>query len=688
MEIISQSKSNLSLKFLFFRIMIIIQIQSYIFSSRYSCQNVHSYSDSNCFNNKIVFYDKYRAGHFETLKDGSLIIEYSNDGENEKRLFYALKKNGRYYFSEESPIKYFEAHNPLNINYNGRYESINKVVYLNNDTNKEKEFLFSTSSWKTGTELHDIERNISKYWDSASFWNNQIYSYYIIILDLPENNENHYLCVFNRLESYNLIIGGNILEYSKSFVLNKFKFDTFNDYTIINSTEYEYAYINQVGSRIISAFIVYKYEIIVIFFLQNLLGDIRYSLAFYDYNLNYKNEVLKDPLNEVLGETDIFFKAFLIKDRLAAFIYFPNDSNEKFIFEVGELCLYENNIYGFNYRINKLLTITCNSLAVYNDFFKVDEKRFALVTTRDNYKSLIFILFDIYNDYNNFIIRKYQFDDLPETLSREIQGYTFNGNIILTFSSNEGNKYSTLLFFGYANGIDFSIDISQYIMDTDNYNNNYNLFDKLIENCVIDNNIFGYEIDKEINLVFYPEELLFYKGSGISKEENILPNNSILDANYTLYQNKAMIKTNKLYYLEYQFIVKEPNFEEFHESVIIEDNTNSNFINEYEQKTFYGRTNRLYFKLCNDYCESCFELGNQKCVKCLDDYSFDYWKYIDTSNNFCVSREYYYDKDEEKIIKCDDSIQFKFFKVSENKIICFKSDYICPPVSHFKYNYQ
>ena len=680
MKIISQSKSNLSLKFLFFRIMIIIQIQSYIFSSRYSCQNVHSYSDSNCFNNKIVFYDKYRAGHFETLKDGSLIIEYSNDGENEKRLFYALKKNGRYYFSEESPIKYFEAHNPLNINYNGRYESINKVVYLNNDTNKLNEFLFSTSSWKTVTELHDIERNISKYWDSASFWNNQIYSYYIIILDLPENNENHYLCVFNRLESYNLIIGGNILEYSKSFVLTKFKFDTFNDYTIINSTEYEYAYINQVGSRIISAFIVYEYEIIVIFFLQNLLGDIRYSLAFYDYNLNYKNEVLKDPLNEVLGETDIFFKAFLIKDRLAAFIYFPNDSNEKFIFEVGELCLYENNIYGFNYRINTLLTITCNSLAVYNDFFKVNEKRFALVTTRDNYKSLIFILFDIYNDYNNFIIRKYQFDDLPETLSGEIQGYTFNGNIILTFSSNEGNKYSTLLFFGYANGTDFSIDISQYIMDTDNYNNNYNLFDKLIENCVIDNNIFGYEIDKEINLVFYPEELLFYKGSGISKEENILPNNSILDANYTLYQNKAMIKTNKLYYLEYQFIVKEPNFEEFHESVIIEDNTNSNFINEYEQKTFYGRTNRLYFKLCNDYCESCFELGNQKCVKCLDDYSFDYWKYIDTSNNFCVSREYYYDKDEEKIIKCDDSIQFKFFKVSENKIICFKSDYICPPV--------
>ena len=47
-----------------------------------------------------------------------------------KRLFYSLKKDGRNYFSDDSPIKYFEAYNPIDNNFNGRFESINKIVYL------------------------------------------------------------------------------------------------------------------------------------------------------------------------------------------------------------------------------------------------------------------------------------------------------------------------------------------------------------------------------------------------------------------------------------------------------------------------------------------------------------------------------------------------------------------------------
>ena len=96
------------------------------------------------------------------------------------------------------------------------------------------------------------------------------------------------------------------------------------------------------------------------------------------------------------------------------------------------------------------------------------------------------------------------------------------------------------MFFGYANGTDFSIDILPYIMDIESYDNNNNIFDKLIENCKIDNNIFGYEIVQKINLVYYPEELLFYTGSGEFREENPLPNNSFLDADHTLYQNKEI----------------------------------------------------------------------------------------------------------------------------------------------------
>ena len=133
-------------------------------------------------------------------------------------------------------------------------------------------------------------------------------------------------------------------------------------------------------------------------------------------------------------------------------------------------------------------------------------------------------------------------------------------------------------------------------MDTGYYEPENNLYNMLVKTCKIDNNIFGYEFVPKINLVYYPKELLFYNGSGITKEINKLPNNSFFDANHTLNQNRALNKTHKYYYLEYQFIVKEPPFDiAFHKPDhvhnIIGDNTGGFFKDEYVQKTFYGRTN-------------------------------------------------------------------------------------------------
>ena len=54
----------------------------------------------------------------------------------------------------------------------------------------------------------------------------------------------------------------------------------------------------------------------------------------------------------------------------------------------------------------------------------------------------------------------------------------------------------------------------------------------------------------------------------------------------------------------------------------------------YSQKTYYGRVNRLYFRLCYYYCETCKELGNlesvnnQECLSCLPEYSYDYYYYV------------------------------------------------------------
>ena len=59
-----------------------------------------------------------------------MIVEFSDDNGNSdgfSRIFYGLKKDGRYYFPNNSPT--YEIDNIGNIgNARGRYESLNQLV--------------------------------------------------------------------------------------------------------------------------------------------------------------------------------------------------------------------------------------------------------------------------------------------------------------------------------------------------------------------------------------------------------------------------------------------------------------------------------------------------------------------------------------------------------------------------------
>ena len=71
-----------------------------------SCKSITSYTNTQCFNEKIIFYDTFRGGNFETLDDGTLIIEYSSNNENLKRMFYGLKKMVAIIFPMKHQLKY------------------------------------------------------------------------------------------------------------------------------------------------------------------------------------------------------------------------------------------------------------------------------------------------------------------------------------------------------------------------------------------------------------------------------------------------------------------------------------------------------------------------------------------------------------------------------------------------------
>ena len=386
-------------------ILILIQIKSSLNVNINSCNGVTTYLNTKCFTDKIQFHNNFRAGHFETLKDGSLIVEYSSDAVNYERFFYGLKENGRYYFPDESPFKHFQAYNPKeNSNFHGRYESKNKIVYLSGDTSKTKQYLFSTSIWTTVTELHDLESGTSYYWDTVTFWDIvEIFSYEIIILDLPENNENHYICVFTQHESDKRPVGGNMEDYSITWSIRKFKFDSFGSYTVYSDHRTDYK--SNYNSRMISAFVIYDWSIIVIFFLKRTDTDpkcfdnAKYSLAFYNYQIQWQNEIEKDYLGEANSGIGIFFRAIHLEYRWAAFLYFKDKYGKSLEFEVGELTdfYYDNDPtkrYKFNYRIQLEIKDKYYAPHVnFNDFFKIDNKRLAFVTTKYPYDNLVFIIF-------------------------------------------------------------------------------------------------------------------------------------------------------------------------------------------------------------------------------------------------------------------------------------------------------
>ena len=55
--------------------------------------------DNTCFNEIILFNNKnYRAGHFAINSKGDMVVEYS-DGHS--RLFYGLKKDGRFFLRQK-----------------------------------------------------------------------------------------------------------------------------------------------------------------------------------------------------------------------------------------------------------------------------------------------------------------------------------------------------------------------------------------------------------------------------------------------------------------------------------------------------------------------------------------------------------------------------------------------------------
>ena len=109
-----------------------------------------------CSNKNILIFNSshYISGHAAFTSNGDMIIDYSYGN---KRLFYGLKKNGKNYFDEN------EGSNSTKMITVGEiddecYQARNIFISLNN-SDGNKQYLFSISSKSNTIELFDLERN-------------------------------------------------------------------------------------------------------------------------------------------------------------------------------------------------------------------------------------------------------------------------------------------------------------------------------------------------------------------------------------------------------------------------------------------------------------------------------------------------------------------------------------------------
>ena len=546
--------TNFMLNHISLLILILFQVKSCLCGD---CNSESQISDtSTCFNEIIKFSTWDRAGQITVRNDGILLVEFSNGG---NRIFYGLNTNGRGYFTNEASIKTIYSLPKISAvggDVDGRYESKNMLVSLSSDTSKSKQYVFSVSSFHSLTELHDIDSDNDEYsvWSTDDFFKfpnktRYLFSHQFSLFE--KGNNNIYYAAYVQFRDFNNKVPPEA--YSVSYTLSKFSFTSLNNYSM-EREEFEVNY----DDRIVSAIYMEKYGAqIVVFFIKN--GASAYYMRLHnvetlEYETNKEKQLYEiDNADDFYPGYGIFFKAIYLQDEYISFIFFTKkDDGKSLKFSI----LYLNNDFSFSYK--QLLDINSfefDTSIIMNEFYKINNERLLFVSTLGK-ETLVLMFFDTYDWYAHYKIRKYDFSLNGYKFNMEFSVGYYNNFLVLatTLEPSSGDIFfGTLFFFSYPNGTDFYMNISPYVMDS-GYYHDQNLINYLISKRSMDNNIFGYTPIQEIKLISIPPEIIFYRSNNLGTP---LSNNDWVGGDHVLNQDKNIIKYDRNYTLDYQYMARD-----------------------------------------------------------------------------------------------------------------------------------
>ena len=537
-------------------------------------------------------------GQFAKNKNGDIIVEYSTYN---SRIFYGIKQNGEGFF-DGNYIK--EIENVTGV----RYESKTSFISLN-DTNIQNQYLINFGANKTIVELYNIYEDISNESNyvtakTTDILGNSILSYVNSLIEL-NNGKNEYLLIYI---------------YDHEYILQKFAVSSLSleniviqkDNTILTRSDYS-------ENRMVDGILLNEEYILILY----ISGD-RFAFNLIDFNLNDKRYFYLDSIIKFEDSVGLFAKGINLKDNYVLFLYY-REENSTLVLKVGEIFPEELidifvpkleidlTYYGFKSDplLNKLIKINsgrCAFFAFKTSSFYVLQNGLNIYGNVTN--SLTILLIDVYNNYQDLIIREYTINFDTYQTHREIDVGLYNDYLCFISSAykvDECKLLSTFMIFGYLNQTSQENNLTINIYDYFTYEgNNNNIVDLIITNnpmIDLENNIFGYVLSTEtIKLVTIPEEIEFYNKDN---EETKLVNGDILNKSHILKEDYKKVQVQGNYSFEYQIIIQEPDYDTFNLYFNINefhcDNETNDQRNFFVPQKFYGKIFAIYFTLYPEY---------------------------------------------------------------------------------------
>jgi len=566
-------------------------------------------------NDIIIFGENnFMYTDFITFSTKEMIAVTSSFPGSEKRIFYGLNENGKYYFKnendKESPFYSLPATDV-------KVESANSIFKRNG-----KEYFLSIGRLESETEIYDFENKIIYHEKSSNLFSNYI-----------NVNVNSNLLTINKdINRYllNIMISRDNNNELSTTILYRFDLNLNDDnsLSITNSKE-----ISKDSFGIISScFMIESNEIIICFIYE---GNNYYNIIAYNTELTELNNY---NFNSRYKKNSFLYSIYFREDA-GVFIYYQYLSEEtenaypNIFFKRFN---YGKNIFEDYFSENNSILLDkyiFESFYAANEIIKISDSKIGLFCSSLEADILYIIILNIFdiNNLNNIKVRYYsiEFFNLYYLLIyNDLKAHIYKNFIILGVNScysgsfDKDILYNTVfMIFGYPNGTDFEINIIDDLLINNNSTID-NLTIDMSEYLQIDNNIFGYVYDGiEINditsldYIFLVSSISnkifgFEENQVVSKEEKIKIN----------FTNNYYFKSE--YNFVFSYIISEPEYEEYDYypiNVTISYGNDNKEIFDNNKNKYKGKliNCRIYLyesltKECETNCDLCFT--NKTCI--------------------------------------------------------------------------